>query len=213
MTHIKAQVVLPYYSALPEDVTSNTFHFFVPTTPATSAELGEIVNRLDAFYHGFDDRLAAVISRTNGAEVRLYDMADPEPRQPLDPPWGFLIDAAAGGTNLPNELSLVLSFHSAFVSGVPNARRRGRVYLGPFTSTQSDPGSNTAFSRPSATLVSAVAAAAPLLNTQIAEPLDWAQYSPTNDALLPVVGGWVDNEWDIQRRRGVTATARTTFTA
>jgi hypothetical protein len=39
----------------------------------------------------------------------------------------------------------------------------------------------------------------------------WCLYSRKLDLMPEIVGGWVDNAWDIQRRRGYAATSRTTF--
>lgn len=47
----------------------------------------------------------------------------------------------------------------------------------------------------------------------------WCIYSPTTEtqtaslasSFIPIVGGWVDNAWDTQRRRGLEPTTRTTW--
>jgi len=40
---------------------------------------------------------------------------------------------------------------------------------------------------------------------------DWIVYSTVDQAGHEVIGGWVDNAWDIQRRRGELSTSRLTF--
>lgn len=40
----------------------------------------------------------------------------------------------------------------------------------------------------------------------------WSVYSRTDNAMVSVTDGWMDNAPDIQRRRETPATSRTTFT-
>lgn len=211
MALIRAQVRIPYFTGLPEDIVTNTFHFITAGIPATQAELDDIANRIRSFYGEFDQYLASVLSRTvDACQIRMYDLADPEPRTPVDTQT-FSLAAALTVGNLPLECAVVLSYHAAFISGVPNARRRGRAYLGPFYPNANVPGTATAFPTVLNTVVSAVVDGAVLLGTDLTEVVTWAQYSPTTGVASPVERGWVDNEFDTQRRRQARATARTTF--
>lgn len=101
---------------------------------------------------------------------------------------------------------MVLSFQADKVSGLPQARRRGRVYFGPLG------GAAEASGRPGTTLLSAVVAfGAALLSESNLADWTWVVYSTVNNGGAPVTNGWVDNSFDTQRRRGLEWTARTTF--
>ena len=60
--------------------------------------------------------------------MNWYDLSDPLPRQfytlPLD------VTVVTDTTNIPPEVAIVLSFQALAVSGEPQARKRGRIYLG-----------------------------------------------------------------------------------
>lgn len=208
MPTIRATATLPYTTNIPEDVATNTVYFDCDNS-TLPANWNEIAARVIAAYHVLDTNLSNLISRgTNICTVTLYDMSDPEPRAPLDIFPFTLANAAAGVTDLPPEVALCASYHSAFVSGIPNPRRRGRVYLGPFST------GSTALTRPPDALRLLCVDWAETLWTPIgAADVTWVQRSETTGVTAPVVGGWVDNEWDTQRRRGRRSTARTLFGA
>lgn len=202
MASIRAQTRLHYSTGLPQDVATNVTHWITPT-PLLEAHLDEIGARLIAAYHIFDDFISSAVSRVaNTSEVVLYDLADVEPRVPIAT-YTFTL-AAPTGIDLPAEVALVVSYHAAFVSGTPNARRRGRFYLGPISVA-----AGTGLGRPPTALINAAVDMAEALWTPIAEAsVVWAQRSETSGELHPVATGWVDNAWDTQRRRGNTPSSR-----
>jgi len=210
MSLIRAQIRMQYFTGLPEDVISNTLYFVTPT-PWVTADLTEITGRIGAFIAPFDQQLSVQLKRSPGVSINYYDMADAEPRQPLEPGWGFPLPAAVDSGSLPLECAVVLSFHSAFIAGVPNARRRGRIYLGPWGQNALGSGNATQFPSVAASVRTNILAGAPKLGLQISRPLQWVQYSPTTGEAHPVQGGWVDDEFDTQRRRQSKATSRTLF--
>lgn len=213
MALIRAQVRLSYFSGLPEDVVTNTLYFITGGVPATPAELDDIAARIESAYSEWGPWLGAPLRRgTDLSEIRMYDMADPEPRVPVYT-HVWTLPAASAATCLPLECSAVLSFHAAYTSGVPNARRRGRIYLGPLIASASASGTASTFPQVVSTLVTDIVAGAVLLGTDVTEVVTWAQYSPTTGLASPVEGGWVDNEFDTQRRREARATTRTTWLA
>lgn len=172
---------------------TNTF-WFQTTTVLAAAE--DIADTLSGLYDGIRSLFPAQVEE-EGHRIRVYDMADPEPRAPvLDTTYD--LTSAPGGYPLPFQCSIVLSFQAPRVSGTDQARRRGRVYLGPLKNTLTqvdgslDGTTTTAVAGFGAGLLSASVAAA---------DWQWVVWSRTNEAHYAVENGWVDNVVDIQRRR------------
>lgn len=210
-----AQAVLAYDTGLPEDVAVNTWHFQF-TDPLVSGHLDDVEGLLNDFY-GTNDPVTtrSVASFLPGtiepaqSEYRYYDLGQPTPRAPAR------IDAVTwtngpSGDPLPEEVALCLSYQAVQVSGEPQARRRGRAFIGPL----SDGALGAPTDRPSGTLVNTlIGSANRMLTDSIASTTRWVVYSRTT---VPPTGfnvdnGWVDNAFDTQRRRGIAPTLRTVF--
>lgn len=222
-TTFLVQVAIPHDSAIPKDGVVNTFHFRGPEAP-TELQRTSLLNRITGFYNGVHSPGLYSVgsnlsSRLNGdaATIKAYDLNDAKPRTPvIEETVSITVGSAADGS-LPNEVALVGSYQAAKVSGLNQARRRGRLYIGPLSVVAAsavagqDP-------RPAVRLVDALVGAMDDLATDNDElEWEWVVYSPTNAAqggtsFAPVSSGWVDNAWDTQRRRGLAATARTTWT-
>jgi hypothetical protein len=197
---------LPYWTDIPEDVCTNTFYFGSVAVPDATAMAG-LANRLDAFYNAVDQYMSPVI-KTTGGTYRFYNMADPEPRTPM-----LTLNVAAlalGTATLPEEVSICLSYYAAPASGQPANRRRGRIFIGPLAQVAMLTGGTTSFSQPAAAARTAIAGAAAVLADQ-SEPYQWCVYSVTDQQERQIVGGWVDNSFDTQRRRGRRPTSRNTW--
>lgn len=217
MAVIRAIVSLPWTSGLPEDVTVNTFHFTTSSDPPSSGQLDEIDTNLIAFYNTSSgvagDQLSGflgnLVSRVADAcTIKTYDLSDPEPRTPLRTTT-WTLGAADSASTMPTEVALCLSFAGAPVSGVPPARQRGRVYLGPWNTNMV-----ATTGRPPSQLTASVSAAGNFLhdtlNVGVTE-VRWAIWSPTMGDTVEVTNGWCDDEWDTMRSRGRRRTTRTTF--
>lgn len=218
MTILRMQVALKHTSGLAKDIASNTLYFDVSQgTEAADAE--EIFDKLVAFYTALPTGGAQPLytyfsteMAQNGHLIKAYRLSDAEPRVPIAE-RSFNLPAAPNGDPLPGEVALCLSFQGARISGQPQARKRGRIYVG-----RLDKDSSTA-GRPSAPLISDLAKAGDTLLEASKASLTWRWhvYSPTQDAAgvgwvsSAVVDGWVDNAFDTQRRRGLAATSRTIF--
>jgi hypothetical protein len=167
-----------------------------------------ITNALKTFYSAFATSYLSNLLATNGHEVKYYDLPGVTPNYPVAEQT-FNLTAVPAGTPLPSELAVVLSFQGARTPGFPQARRRGRIYLGPLGT-----GANTS-GRPTAALITAMATQAAAFKTTIdalASDTEWAIWSVANQAPVDITGGWIDNAFDVQRRRGVEETSRTTWT-
>lgn len=159
------------------------------------------------FYTSIDNFFSNLARAANGLELVSYDRADLKPRAPVR--QGFTALVLGGSTPLPPEIALCCSFQAAKASGLNQARRRGRIYL-PFM----DEANNGTDGRPSTTLIAGVvsAAAAFVAASDTATGWGWDVWSTVNNAPAAVTDGWVDNEWDVQRRRGRLSTTRNIWT-
>lgn len=197
----RCQVTLRPTSGIPADEIVNTYHMDVLTSGALARAAFELA--AETFYDTVAAWFSALIAST-GHTMSFYDLDDPEPRQPVVPPFEFDLPALPAN-RLPGELACCMSYRASYVSGSPNARRRGRVYLGPF---QSNAVETTGKIKNS--VIEDIADAGQTFFNAVNTSGDGSMmvYSPTDAAAREVVSLWVDNEWDIQRRRGSIATFR-----
>lgn len=206
----KFQVTIPTDSGIPKDSITNTFHFVNDSAFAT--DFDNVRDMLRDFYTVAplpgSGSIASFMAKslTGPATVKAYNMAAPIPRAP-DYESTFAITFGSTQPDLPAENSIVLSFQAPRESGLPQARRRNRVYLGPFSE-----GANTDAGRPGIGPRIASAARDMLEASDSSVAWRWVIYSPTTEEFHLVTNGWVDNAWDTQRRRGLAPTTRTTWT-
>lgn len=206
MTIIRALIQHEAFTQLPEHVCTNTM-FFNAVGPLNDAVANDLTVLLTAFYDTFDGIYSPVL--TGDIEVKYYDMADPKPRQPWNPPYGFTVAGGDGNTGMPEEVALAVSFHA---SAPFTPRRRGRIYLGPVASGSFLLGGNGEWCRfQPATLTIIAGACVDLIADSGAGGVPWCVYSAMDNVARTVVGGWIDNSPDTQRRRGHDETARSTF--
>lgn len=196
-------VILAAASGIAEDASVNTLHFSC-VTPATDA--AAIAASLETIWDSNRGLFPATVAQ-NGHRIKIYNLADAEPRAPLVDTT-FNLDSAPSGAPLPTEVALCLSFQAGRISGQSQARRRGRIYWGPIKASYND--SN---GRPDATAVATVLNVGDelLAASTAATDWSWGVFSRVDDDLVSVQNGWVDNAWDIQRRRGLAPTTRSTF--
>lgn len=203
MPLIRAQVTLKSADNNAENDVTNTFHFDGPTFDVIQGD--RIANALlDAY-----EQWTVIISDLMGPQIdfKLYNMDDPAPRAPVRE---FEASRAiTSGSSMPPEVAVCCSFQGTKVSGQPQSRRRGRVYLGPLRSSFLG-----TTGRPASTLAPAVVSGAlPLLALNVGagiSDMKWVVAS-TFGGRAAVDNGWVDNEFDTQRRRGRKFTVRTVW--
>lgn len=202
MPNYAAQVTLFPTSNLVEDAVVNTFSCAADDNAAAALFGTALSDRFKAYATQFPSTV-----RQNNHTVKIYDRADPEPRAPVvTQTWSFA--AAPTGNPCPPEVAHCLSFQANPASGIPQARRRGRVYLGPLDANTIDTAG-----RPSSALMTAtVAFGQALLDaSDAAASWEWTVWSETNGAPYIITNGWADDEFDTQRRRGRKATFRQVF--
>jgi hypothetical protein len=207
------QVIFQGSTGLAEDQYVNTFHFNMPGVPFDDVAANSAMDHLVDFFNGthapstspLANEITTNITRS-ASRMKAYNLGDPIPRVPIaERTW--TLGATASPTNYPNEVALCLSFQGERISGENQARRRGRVFIGPLCGNGTSSGGDVV---PSATTIAKLTNAAIAL-AGTADPT-WCVYSRADDEMVPVVDGWVDNAYDTQRRRGKAAAARTIWT-
>lgn len=230
---IKAVITIAKDGGIPEDAVQNSLYFgtsgFVLTTPEDTA----IRLAIEDFYNGVHGAGAVSISNMlsetvdSGAFKTLVDFYDVALGGSSISNGSFTMGAGAAASPFPDEVAACLSFHSD-LTGVPEevpqppagpagdehlrARRRGRIFVGPLSSA----GSSTTASgvRPSLALRQTLAGAGEFLRDSAglaAALIDWVVWSNVDATSRNVVGGWADDAYDTQRRRGPAATLRLVF--
>lgn len=216
-----AVVTMQKDSGIPADAVQNTFAFQTPLG-ATTAELNAIAAALTTFYNTTTGagtvaaQLGKSLSTVAGVSTfEFYNLdghLDGSPHgSPIRTDFWTLGAVAANG--LPDEVAICLSFHSAygtdveFAGGVrPRARDRGRIYLGPLgTGVMTEDATTNEINVATLTRQIIADSAARLRDDATTT---WSQWSRADAILNAVTTGWVDNAFDIQRRRGNAPTAR-----
>lgn len=215
MGQIYCQVRIPHSSLIAADDVVNTFCFTGIDDVESQSEIA--LGLLDTFYSGLTDlQTEEVINYMSGelnyggTRLKVYDLDDPEPRVPiLDTAMALTGRAAESTTNLPAEVAVCVSYQAAITSGVPAARRRGRIYIGPLNQGAST-GTASAPARPAGAFMTNLSRAAKGLSDG---PIGtrWCVWSRRDGAFRPITSGYIDNSFDTQRRRGADTTARTGF--
>lgn len=203
MPNYRLQAIIKTTTGLPRDYATNTWYVTADDLTAAQAARTALAARYLTFSSYFAGNAVVVVG---GLEIKIYDMAQPEPRVPLSTA-NFSLNPQTGDA-LPPEVALVLSYRADYLSGVAAASRRGRVYM-PFLIESS----NGTDGRPAAPIIAALAAFGTgfLADSTSATTWSWMQHSTKLDAYANVAAGFVDNEWDTQRRRGRRSTSRTNW--
>jgi hypothetical protein len=227
----RAEVVMPYTTNLPKDVSMNVLHWLVDDG-ADSADLADLSGHIATFYNGPfepDDvgpsfYISDVVTRAEeGCRIEWYevDPATPDLPSEVDPDTGipqsddtstwldtylWTLGATTTDTMLPLEVAICISTKATPALPVPIRRRRGRVYIGPLTTDVVKAGSPY-LPRVDPNVMQTLANAADYLaGTPTAG--QWAIYSGRAAQAYVVSEGFVDNEFDTQRRRQLRATER-----
>nr|CRY96767.1 hypothetical protein [uncultured prokaryote] len=204
-------VIFQHDNGLPEDRYVNGWHFS-GAGPFSPTDYDNVRDMLADFYTDAGTHTNALSlyftdEISSPAVVKAYDLSDTPPRAPVyESTFTF---SPPSNSPLPFECAIVASFEAEKVSGLPQSRRRNRVYLGPLsdntvaTTGLINGGTTTA-------IVGALQDLWDAADTSVS--WDWVVYSPTLDSSYPVHNGWCDNAFDTQRRRGIGATSRTSAT-
>lgn len=209
------QVTIPYFTGIAKDVITNTFNYSWDAGGAPGAsDFLNLRNAIFGFYEGIwltggPYGMAPWVNAT-AARIKIYNLDDPEPRVPVYDNTNALVVKKDTAGVLPPEVSLVLSFHGNYISGVPLARQRGRIFLGGIGDSCVLTSSASAYPVPNATWRTLIGTTARsnLKLGAAAFSWQWNVLSRTAGLGFEVYSGWVDNAFDTQRRRGQAATSR-----
>lgn len=230
MSSVLAVVTLGKKSGIPADATQNSFVFTTPTTPASNAELSSIGTAIASFYNDNNTTLAvysylseSVSTGSASHKIQHYLLDGHLNGTPHGSPvktetWQTPFVAT---TALPSEVAICLSFHGAYGADVefgtggsrPRARHRGRIFIGPLGLNVIDEDATTHETFVTAACRTDITVAANRLRNFSTNGIQWSVWSRVRAAVEAVTGGWVDNAFDTQRRRGNDPSARTTFGA
>lgn len=214
MALYRCDVVLPMFTGDPSDIIVNTYHFESTANLETFAVNTEVF--LGGFYrdlYGPTGDRAAYID-WNNVRARCFDLADPTPRVPVESPPFFTGNPGTNATTIPTEVAVVLSFQSAGLPGEVYQRRYNRVFLGAVPSVWFSAASASKFPTIDTGRLNLMADSMKALQALTDGPETlWVQVSNATGSTrtLPVIGGWVDNSPDTQRRRSVDSTLRVTW--
>jgi len=153
---------------------------------------------------GLESWLTAIGGSHKQLTVKAYDIQGPHPNYPLA--TTKLLAGSFTAPSCPAELAICLSFYGA--ANTP--RHRGRLYLPAFMLNlgnveMTSPVVSSASRDKVGQLVPKFAALGGL-------NVDWIVWSQVGGFATRVENWFVDESWDIQRRRGLASTARTTGT-
>lgn len=221
-----AQAIFSHDSGLPEDAVVNVWHYMASGSTDRGTLALDFNAQLDSFY----TTVSAYLSDDydwNAGLVKHIDFTDDKPRLPFTT---TTVSAGAGSSSknrLPSEVAICLSFQKTAVSGENQRRMRGRIYLGPL---MFDAGDYMGMATGIADFIAGAADTAFFGGSSLTT---LAVYSPYTHHTVPVGEDikdhpdevpdalpasfhavdklWVDNAWDIQRRRGLKATYRKTY--
>lgn len=199
-THIRAACQWAVGSTLPRDSMQITPHFRHQNPLGVGdTDWQQLADDLAAGLAGW---ASPQIGNSNQLTVKLYEIGKPPPNRPAA--TKILNAGQAGEASTFRELAVCLSFY-----GGPNApSNRGRLYVPYFMASA---GTSLGV-RPSSTVRDKVGTLAPIFAGLGGVNVDWIVWSPTKQAATKVDHWWVDDEYDVQRRRGLKVTARTSGT-
>ena len=183
MSIFRALISFPMDSAFPRDEVTYNPHY-------NGTDAQALANALKA------NLIAHGTVGGNPFRVKIYDAKKAPPSYPL------AIAEQQGTTpssSHPRELALCLSYYAQY----NRPTFRGRIYL-----STHHLGTVTAGLRPTQADRDAALSWKQVFGAGLPPGTFWCVYSKRTTADSQVTNVWVDDEWDIQRRRGLRGTAR-----
>jgi hypothetical protein len=210
--HFQAQWIWEGPSGLPEDVYVTTWYFRGDGQLSTPADYGAIIETvLTAFWNQQNGTAPNKITdflpdELGSCRIKVYDLGETTPRYPVYEAAVAGVAGQYGPTPLPYEVACVNSYYAG-----QGPRLRGRNYIGPLGLNAIEASANGTPRVASALRTTITESCLNVLNTS--ENVTWVQVSTTYGVATPVIGGWVDDAFDTQRRRGTAPSTRLTWGA
>jgi len=204
MAFFRAMATLDALSGNTEDVNVTSFFAEFPTQP-NSLQVADWGDAIVDFFGAV--RVAGALRgrATGGHDIKFYAADGSVPNYPFEE-RAFSLGVAPGDYVLPSEVSLCVSYANDTENSVQRARRRGRIYISGWNSTNNSTGRpTTATTEDLADAFQVYAQAVNVITDATA-----VVYSRTNVIGYALERTWVDNEWDTMRSRGGKSTARET---
>lgn len=223
MAGVLATVTLPYTTGLPEDTAVNTFVFDNDTGSEQTTLITELLVDFYTTVSGsfsVGSMISEIVDRnTDACTIDLANIVSLGPVGSVEvgPVYftdTFTLTAAHGsGTavSLPLEVAIVNSVSGPGSPLVPVARRRGRQYIGPLDIVVLATGGPYPYVDPTFTALLAEMSE-DLAVASTAADVPWCVWSRTEPVLTVIESGFINNEFDTQRRRGADASARVNWT-
>lgn len=211
MARISAQVILRTADNIPENYCTNTFYFNLDEDSSVGIDRAFLTNEINTALLALYDDVRGLLGglMQTGHRIKYVDIDEPRPQFPYqEEVWDFVTGIASDV--LPHEVCVVSSFEADQVSGVNQASRRGRVFMGPMNaaSKATDGRLDDAFRT---AMAQAFNDFSDKQDTAGVSGWTWVVYSRKLDTMAQVKMGHVDNAFDTQRKRGVASTVRSVW--
>jgi hypothetical protein len=193
MPNYDVQASLQMPSGLPQDQVVNVLHFDINAPDTVEGTLDDIA----AAYTGLAINLSTDV---RSLTLKAYAAG----RNPGGPDVAKTYPVTGQASASPPQLAVCLSYATVDDPEKSVPRGRGRIYLGPIS------GSAMSYDRPPNGIVaSALDFGAALAAAGNAGNTTWLMYSQRDNSYRKIESIWVDDTWDVQRRRGLSPTRRT----
>lgn len=181
-----------------EVISANSWVFgMFPAGPTTETAMTAAATAVKAFYND----IAADLSKHVGfISFKAYDLGEAPPRTPLEIGGLTAISSAA---SLPSEVASCLSYWNGTV---PRPSKRGRLFIGPLKTSVVDNTPNVP--RVSSAHRTTVTSAC-VTHFSGMSGLKWGLLSQRLGVIWTIESVYVDDAFDIQRRRGEDPTTKT----
>lgn len=228
MPLFRATNIIRTTGVIPENDIVSTLHFTHPDETPSTDDLTKLAKSVSSIWVDCKADLAARVVGTAGAHsckisridgaLAAGELNDVQTSPLLD--YAYTI-SPVGGDSMPPEIAAVVSFKpnlegvfEVFGASRPRQRRRGRFYFGPlrFGALGVDGMFTTIFrdALRDAVILHLDHAGEIAENRLAGSPWRWVTYSRAEGMNWQVKDVHVDNAPDIQRRRGLDSTARST---
>ena len=211
---VRCQVILPRVNGLGRDAVTNTLHF-LKGAGSLQAQADAIGPLVEAFYNTaaapaylpLRQLMSDQLSRTTNSCTMKFDDAAAAGDAPVLRQWTLGDSNSGTWVDLPGELAICLSlrgpqWHQRW--------QRGRLYLGPLLSRVMTDGGTAGDPQVTTEARNAlVQSGKKLAQDSVAAGHGWLICSYTHQDAVSVVEGFVDDAFDVQRRRGIRPIART----